>query len=86
MSVTKCPAPNLGFYSMPECGWPCRLNEENSNRIDLNDGSSLVLEANDRYTWYDIEGKEQETFIVGTVDFDSWRDVHNKLKAALQTN
>jgi len=67
------------FHNIPECGWPCRLDDENLNRIDLNDGSAVVLEG-EVYTWYDINGGVQETFTSGTDDFDNWAAVHAKLR------
>jgi len=70
---------NNEYRRIPQCGWPCRLLPEDDNTIDLNDGSCVKLEA-DVYVWYDIDGGVQERFERGTIDFESWAEVHAALR------
>lgn len=75
------------YQTIPECGWPCRLNEENKQIIELNDGTCLVLRSEDTttdkrvevYFWYDIEGSNFDRFDEGSDDFENWNAVHKKL-------
>ena len=55
------------------------LNPGVDNTIDLNDGTSVKLEG-DLYVWYDIEGGVQDRFERGTIDFESWSEVHTALR------
>ena len=68
-----------GYQRIPQCGWPCRLSNEDPNTIDLNDGTSVKLEG-DFYVWYDIEGGVQDRFERGSIDFESWNEVHTALR------
>lgn len=70
------------YHKIPECGWPCRLDPENENKIDLNDGSNVALSSSkNAYLWYDIEGGLIEQFLKPSPDFDAWAEVHAKLLA-----
>lgn len=76
---------NERYHSIPECGWRCRLDPDCDDRIDLIDGSNVsITPEKDAYLWYDINGSLIEQFLKGTTDFDSWAEVHEKLRA-LQT-
>lgn len=73
---------NEQYHKIPECGWPCRLDPEDTTgqTIDLNDGSSVVLEDQGAvYVWYDIDGNETDRFPRGTHDYEGWEVVHAKL-------
>lgn len=69
------------YKKLPECGWLCRLDPEDTTgqTIDLNDGTCLKLEG-DVYVWYDIDGGEMDRFERGSTDFDTWNEVHVKLR------
>lgn len=71
------------YRTIPECGWPCRLDPDNEEAIDLNDGSVVRLEnSGNDYVWYDINGGEIERFQKDTDDYNTWSEVHAKLKVA----
>lgn len=70
------------FQTIPQCGWPCRLDRDNNEAIELNDGSVVRLEnSGNTYVWYDINGSEIERFEKDTEDYSSWAEVHAALKA-----
>lgn len=63
----------MNYQTIPECGWPVKISDEDPNDIDLNDGSSVCLEDNgETYTWYDINGSVIESFPKDSTDFDVW--------------